>query len=291
VKRAAVVAFAGAFALVLGACTREQPHAPAQPTPPRAPERPAVVQRGPVVTDRALYVMQEGPFGPETTIVSTYTAPANHDVYLLNCNGAFSVGLQRPKGDGWEHVWAPGMNACMSPPIVIGAGQSRQATIVVDSGADAAVSSRRTETKIATGTYRVVWHGLLGSFDPNASPPGRDLPLEQRVSAPFVIEAAPPFDPLRPSPATPPAEVQSVEPAHGARVAADARVHVQLADVFGEPHLYVDGEPVEYARRGDLLELAPRRWTRGLHTVRVVYQNEQRKTLWYAWSFTVDEAE
>ncbi|HYC87967.1 MAG TPA: hypothetical protein VEO54_02050 [Thermoanaerobaculia bacterium] len=279
-----------ALAVVLGACTREE--ASVQPQPPRAPERPAVaVPRAPVVTDRQRYAMQEGPFGPETTIVSTYTAPADRDVYLLNCNGAFAVGLQRPAGEQWEHVWLPGMNACMSAPIVIRAGESHQATIVADSGVDAAVSSRQTETKIGTGTYRVVWHGLLGSYEPDKSPPGAHLPIEQRVSAPIFIEAAPPPDPSRPSPATPPAEVWSVEPAHGTHVAADARVRVQLAPVFGEPHLYVDRDPVEYARRGDTLEFTPRRrWTPGRHSVRVVYQNEQRKTLWYAWSFTVGGA-
>lgn len=271
-----------ALALLLGACKSEAP--PVQVPPP---ERPAVaVQRAPVETDRPRYVMQEGPFGPETTIVSTYTAPSNQDVYLINCNGAFAVGLQRPKGDQWEHVWAPGMNACMSAPIVIRAGESRQSTIVVDSGADAAVSSRQSETKIGTGTYRVIWHGLLGSYDANASPPGTDLPVEQRVSAPIVIEAAPPFDPSRPSPATPPSEVQSVEPAHGAHVAADARVRVRLVGVFGDPHLYVDRDPVEYVRHGDTIEFTPRRrWTPGRHSVRVVYQDEQRTLRWYAWSF------
>lgn len=283
-KRAALFA----LAVFLGACKREE--APVQPAPPRAPERPAVVKRAPVETDRPRYALREGPFGPETTIVTTYTAPANQDVYLLNCNGAFAVGLQRPNGDTWEHVWAPGMNACMSPPIVIRADESHQATIVVDSGVDAAVSSRRTETKIGTGTYRVVWHGLLGSYDPNASPPGLDLPIEQRVSAPIHIEAAPPPDPSRPSPATPPAEVKLVEPAHGARVQADARVRVQLAGFAGEPHLYVDRDPVEPVRSGNALEFAPRRrWTPGRHSVRVVYQNEQRKVLWYAWSFTVGD--
>ncbi|MFL6246903.1 MAG: hypothetical protein ACJ74H_12810 [Thermoanaerobaculia bacterium] len=160
-----------ALLLILGACEREQ-------TPP--PVRAAVVKRAPVETDRARYVFHEGPFGPETTIVSTYTAPANHDVYLLNCNGAFAVGLQRPNGDRWEHVWAPAMSACMSAPIVIRAGESRQATIVV--------TPRRMDAKIDTGTYRVVWHGLLGSYDPNASPPGLDLPIEQRVSAPIHID-------------------------------------------------------------------------------------------------------
>jgi hypothetical protein len=269
---------------LLGACKPGEPPAP----PVTATHAPVVIaKRAPVTTDRANYVMHEGPFGPETTIVSTFTAPADRDVYLLNCNGQFAVGLQRPVGDGWEHVWLPAMNACMSAPIVIRAGQTYRSTMTVDSGVDAAVSSRRSETKVGTGTYRVIWHGILGSYDRKVSPPGEHLPVEQRVSAPIHIEAAPPFDPLRTSPPSPPPEVRSVEPAHGARVAANARVRVQLGPVFGDAYLYVDGDPVRAPRNGDTLEYTPsRRWTPGLHTLRVVYQDEQKQTRWYAWSFT-----
>lgn len=269
------------------ACRREE--LPVPPVQRRAPEPPAVVKRAPVTTDRQRYALQDGAFGPETMIVSTYTAPATHDVYLLNCNGAFGVGLQRPVGDQWEHIWSPGMNACMSPPIVIRAGETHQSTVVVQSSVNAAVSSRATEAKIDTGTYRVVWQGLLTSFDPNTPAYGPELPLEQRVSAPIFIQAAPPPDPTRPTHATPPPELRSIAPAHGAQVPPTTRLRVQIAPFFGVPHLYVDREPVENARRGDTFDYAPPRgWTAGRHTVRVVYQTEQRELRWYGWSFTVD---
>ena len=39
---------------------------------------------------------------------------------------------------------------------------------------------------IESGTYRVIWTGVLTSFDANGR--GPELPLEQRVSAPITIE-------------------------------------------------------------------------------------------------------
>lgn len=281
------------FILILAACAPEQPSVqPKPPTPtPRVAAPPAEpVQQGPVVTDRQRYKMYEGPYGPEVAIETTFRAPAEHDAYVLNCNGSFPIGLQRPVGNDWEHVWAPAMAACMSEPIVVPAGKTLQKTLVVESGAGGVISSRVMEREIVSGTYRVVWHGVLAAYDPNTSPPGPHLPLEKRVSAPFFLEATPPLDPAHPSPAQRPAEVQSVEPAHGARVAADnARVRVQLSGITGVPHLYVDGDWVEPIRRNNALEFSPPsgRWKPGRHRLRVIYQNAQRKLLWYAWSFNV----
>ena len=42
---------------------------------------------------------------------------------------------------------------------------------------------------IESGTYRVVWTGVLTAFDPKARGGwGPELPLEQRVSGPITIE-------------------------------------------------------------------------------------------------------
>lgn len=57
------------------------------------------------------------------------------------------------------------MNACLSPPIVVPVGG-----------------------KLESGTYRVVWTGVLTAFDSNVRGFGPELPLEQRVSAPITIQ-------------------------------------------------------------------------------------------------------
>ena len=47
------------------------------------------------------------------------------------------------------------------------------------------------ERMIESGTYRVLWTGVLTSFDANTRGFGPELPLEQRVSAPFTVEVPP----------------------------------------------------------------------------------------------------
>ena len=274
---------------------------PAKPTPPPpAPKAQAPLPDAPVRTDRTRYVLAEGPFGPETTIVTTFRAPADRRVYLVNCNGAFALGLQRLDGDRWVDAWGAEMNACLSAPIVIPAGRQHSGTMTVASGADAVVSGRRTERRIVSGTYRAVWYGVLTSFDFKRRPFGDELPLEQRSSAPFVIEAAAPPDPSRTSPAVRPAEILSIEPAHTARVAAFAPLRIRFAAtrsavrVPDTGQVYVDGEWLEHVRsvRADgevtLEYTPPHGWSAGRHDVRVVYQDGEQKTRWYAWFFIVD---
>lgn len=45
--------------------------------------------------------------------------------------------------------------------------------------------------RIESGIDRVVWTGVLLSFDPNVHGFGPELPLEQRMSAPITIEVPP----------------------------------------------------------------------------------------------------
>lgn len=274
--------------LVLAACS--EPPAP----PPRAAQKKAPpVPPAPITTDRTRYTLQEGPYGPETTIVSTYTAPAGRPVYLLNCNGVSPVGLQRRVGNDWVMVWNIEMNACASASIVIPPGGRHTAAFTAAPGVDALVESRRTETRLDPGTYRVIWHGLAASEHPVEG--NHDLlPVEHRVSAPIVIDAAPPRDPSSTSPRVRPAEIASVEPAHASRIEGRAPIRVQFASApFGDPMLYVDGKHINRRtpRGSTMLEyVPPRAWTAGRHEVRVVYQDQQRATRWYAWFFIAGAA-
>jgi hypothetical protein len=151
--------------------------APPSPAPPDAPIR----------TDRASYALTAGPQGLEATIVATLRAPADRPIYLLNCNGATGANLQRQTSEGWVYAWVIAMNACLSPPIVVPPGGERTTRIYVHENSGAVLDPADSRM-IVSGTYRVVWTGVLTSFDPNAKGFGEELPLEQRVSAPFHID-------------------------------------------------------------------------------------------------------
>ncbi len=254
----------------------------------------------PITTDLERYALGEGPFGPEVRIATTFTAPADTTVYLMNCNEAFSTGLQRQEGGGWVDAWVAETNSCLSPPIVISPGEKHSGVLTVASGADAEVDSRRTAGRIDAGTYRAVWHGLYTSFDPNARPFGEELPLELRVSEPFAIEGAQPRDPSATSPAVRPAEIIAVEPPHLSVAGPDSPVSVRFAfglvgfGLAGPPHLYIDGLSVTpkvkgNGRDGDVeFEFVPEgEWSPGRHEARVVYLDDGGTTHWFAWSFMV----
>jgi hypothetical protein len=243
--------------------------------------------------------MVEGAYGPETTITTTFTNSTGRPLYLVNCNGSFSTGLQQKENERWIDVWAPEMNACLSPPIVIQPGEHRSTTIVPASGAHAAVSSRDNSTRINGGTYRVAWHGLYTSFDMNAHPWGEELPLEQRVSAAIIIDPPHPLDPQLTSPQQRPGIIRDVHPPHGATVSGRETVSVLFAqpasNLIGEPQLFIDREWIDKprmlfteSRPPASLELSyqPHKpWSAGRHRVRVIYRDAQKQMKWYEWSF------
>jgi hypothetical protein len=136
-----------------------------------------------ITTDRSQYELRPGRYGPETTIVTTFTAPADKTVYLMNCNGAFSIGLERRVENEWTNAWTSEINGCASQPIVIRAGQSYTGTATV-------VSREEISRPVPAGTYRAVWYGVFTSYDPHERAMGTELPLEQRVSAPIVIRVS-----------------------------------------------------------------------------------------------------
>lgn len=143
--------------------------------------------QAPIRTDRPWYVLTEGPRVPEATIIATLTAPADQTLYILNCNGASSATLQRRVNDEWVFAWVVAMNACLSPPIIVPPGEEHTASIYVHEHSGGVLQPRGARM-IESGTYRVAWTGVLTSFEADEGGFGPELPLEQRVSAPFTIE-------------------------------------------------------------------------------------------------------
>jgi hypothetical protein len=187
---ARVIRIALVLVLLLTACTRPvetaavETAAPAKvPAPVNTPPPPPAAA---IRTDRTSYVLTNGPQGPEATIVATLRAPADQTLYILNCNGASGLTLQRRKGEEWVYSWIVGMNACMSAPIVLPPGGEHTGRIFLhERGGEVPAP---VGGKLESGTYRVVWTGVLNTFDANKEGWGTEAPLEQRVSAPFTIQ-------------------------------------------------------------------------------------------------------
>ena len=187
-----MIRIAAVLLLLLAACAGDvdtkpiETAAPAKARAARGPVETPAVPAAPVRTDRSTYVLTNGSQGREATIVATLRAPADQTLYILNCNGASGLTLQRRTGEAWVWSWVVGMNACMSPPIVVPPGGEQTARISLHDRAGAVPDP--VGGKLMSGTYRVVWTGVLTSFDPNVGGYGPELPIEQRVSAPITIE-------------------------------------------------------------------------------------------------------
>jgi RNA polymerase sigma factor for flagellar operon FliA len=63
--------------------------------------------------------------------------------------------------------WVIAMNACLSPPIVVPPGGEHTASIYVHENSGGVLYPDRGRM-VESGTYRLVWTGVLTAFDPNA---------------------------------------------------------------------------------------------------------------------------
>lgn len=143
-------------------------------------------ERAAISTDRAHYRFVDGPHGDELSIRTTLTAPADHPLYVVNCNGQISTGLQAERDGLWTDVWTGMINQCLSEPIVISPGESYDYDVLVRRGSGSMKDA--VDDLPPPGTYRVVWHGVLSSFDAERYPFGEPVPEELRTSNPIVIE-------------------------------------------------------------------------------------------------------
>jgi hypothetical protein len=271
-----------ALSLLLISCTTPEVRTPDEARPP-------------IVTDKTRYRFEHDVYGPETTIISTFHAPRDRKVYVLHCNQAISTGLQRLVDGKWVNAWGAERDACLSSPIVLAPGEAESEPITLRPGAGAPLyPPGERERLLEPGTYRVVWYGVLLSIEDNLRTLGEELPLEQRVSAPFVIEAPPPR-PAAIESFDPPANATSVNPRTPVRIAFDFRTSAFRPKSI---HVIVDGTDVtdQASRAGtedvpqSQLELtyAPAAaWSPGRHGVLVRAEDEKENRIAWSWIFQV----
>lgn len=62
----------------------------------------------------------------QKTLHFRITAPRAQALYLENCNGAISWGLEHEQSGAWVPAWGAEINGCHSAPIEIAAGTARE---------------------------------------------------------------------------------------------------------------------------------------------------------------------
>jgi hypothetical protein len=143
---------------------------------------------GPLLQTEALeYRLIETATGYETEIPYSFTNWTGSKVFLINCNGDVSPGLERNHAEEWNWGWVPMKAMCLSSPVVIQRGAEYHDTLRVFAGSFGSNLHPQFESEDVGGVYRLRWEGAFSTYDPDGPPFGKELPLALRVSNSFVL--------------------------------------------------------------------------------------------------------
>ncbi|HSM07341.1 MAG TPA: hypothetical protein VK858_22120 [Longimicrobiales bacterium] len=124
----------------------------------------------------------------EVVIPYSFTNRTGSAVSIRNCDGVFSLGLERKTTAGWVRSWSSTLVLCVSAPIVIAPGEAYHDFVTVQAAPPTAYSGMELPLESAPGTYRIVWDRPLVGYDDGAPDSGSILSKEQRVSNAFTME-------------------------------------------------------------------------------------------------------
>jgi hypothetical protein len=164
--------FVGAAALlVVTACTS-----------PLAPE----IQEPGIQVGGSEYMLTTSGRWMATEIPYVFTNRTGARVYVVNCQGGFGVALERWEDGKWKAAWSPVLASCLSPPILIEAGEQYAGVLNVVGALPGTNAAPRFDVADPSGVYRLVWTAALSSFRDEV-PFGELIPLAARTSNTFVL--------------------------------------------------------------------------------------------------------
>lgn len=147
-------------------------------------------ESGPLIqTDAQSYVVTRVRQGFHAEIPYVFSNRTGGAVYLVNCQQDFEISLERRDSARWVRAYNPPLRECLSPPIVIEAGERYRDTLLVRAQEYGSNSYPQFDREDIDGTYRIVWGSALSSYR-DRHPFGDTLPLRQRISNEFQIELA-----------------------------------------------------------------------------------------------------
>jgi hypothetical protein len=151
---------------------------PQDSTPARTkPPSPATAAPRPAPLVSALPPAPDG-----RTLRFRLTAPPDHPLYLDNCNGAFSWGLEREVAGVWTPAWIVATDACHSAPIVLPPGEFRVFEEAITLGAG---------ERLPAASYRIAVYGLYSTHERSDHAANTEVPHALRVSARFAFGPLP----------------------------------------------------------------------------------------------------
>lgn len=141
----------------------------------------------PIQTEHLLYELDRVALGVETEIRYELTNRTDGPVFIVNCNGATGVLLEKRIDGRWVKAWGNVTPDCLSPPIVVASGETISRTLSVFGGDPGCECGPTFSAGDRDGIYRIVLPDVLESFDPDTYPFGAQIPKDERVSNRFRL--------------------------------------------------------------------------------------------------------
>lgn len=142
----------------------------------------------PIQTNDLEYELTPDWIGLSVDIPYTYTNRTGRRVYVVNCNGSFGIRLIREQDGAWITAWAPVLNLCLSPPIVIEPNATFTDTLFAwGAPPDSTHYGPNFDLADPSGTYRIEWSRALSSFATNVRGFGELIPIKARISNSFTL--------------------------------------------------------------------------------------------------------
>ena len=151
---------------------------------PAGPESDAL---RPIQTDQVQYELVTTGQGWSAVIPFTFTNRTAEAVSLVNCNGSFTIVLERKEGSTWVPRWGTISHLCLSPPLTVSPNHILVDTLDLFAGPFGSNHYPQFETVDPQGTYRLVLPGMVWSYDPDVQGFGTQLPIAERVSNDFLL--------------------------------------------------------------------------------------------------------
>ena len=141
-----------------------------------------------IQTEALLYQLEREGIGLSAEIGYTFENKTGAQVFLTNCRGAFNLTLEREENGVWKPIWYPFLLACLSPPIVIEAGETFNTQLHLWGALPGNNTGPEFIEDVTSGFYRLVWTSAFVSYQEDRYPAGEELELMHRVSNRFYLE-------------------------------------------------------------------------------------------------------
>ena len=141
-------------------------------------------------TEKQNYTLSQSGETLALSINMTYTNRTFKPTFLLTCNGAFSMVLEKSVDGNWVQAYGSAAPDCLGPVLTIKKNGQHHYTLNVLAFIPSSENSPKFQVDNVSGTYRLVWT-VYKTLNPEGYQPasgwGPLLPLEQRVSNNFEI--------------------------------------------------------------------------------------------------------